>query len=214
MQIPRREGSSAKQVKALADKVGAASLLVLTAPVLGLAVLAIRVEGGGDPIFVQERLGLNGAPFRLYKLRTMGPATNADGSPRTDAERLGRLGRLLRASSVDELPQLVNVLRGEMSLVGPRPLLVQYGPRYTPEQARRHAVRPGLTGWAQVNGRNAISWEEKFRLDTWYIDNWSLGLDAKILAMTAARVLGASGISSAGNATMPEFMGTSGLGAA
>lgn len=203
----------ALRIKTLADKVGAASLLVLTSPLLGLAVLAIRLEGGGDPIFVQERLGLDGKPFRLYKLRTMGPASNADGSPRTDAERLGPLGRLLRASSVDELPQLLNVLRGEMSLVGPRPLLVQYGPRYTPEQARRHAMRPGLTGWAQVNGRNAISWEEKFRLDTWYIDNWSLALDAKILALTAARVLGASGISSAGNATMPEFMGT-GVGTA
>ncbi len=198
----------AMRIKALVDRVGAASLLVLTAPVLGVAMVAIRLEGGGDAIFVQERLGLHGARFRLYKLRTMGPATNADGTPRSDAERLGALGRLLRTSSVDELPQLINVLRGEMSLVGPRPLLVQYGPRYSPAQARRHEMRPGLTGWAQVNGRNAISWEEKFRLDTWYIDHWSLGLDAKILLMTAARVVGASGISSAGNATMPEFMGS------
>lgn len=198
----------AARVKSLVDKAGAVGLLTATAPVLALAVVAIRMQGEGSAFFVQERLGLNGERFRLYKLRTMRPSVDSAGRPLPDAERLTRLGRILRASSIDELPQLLNVLRGEMSLVGPRPLLVQYGPRYSPEQARRHEVKPGITGWAQVNGRNAISWEEKFTLDVWYVDNWSLALDARILALTVARVLRPAGITSSGNATMPEFMGS------
>ena len=196
----------AMRIKALVDRVGAASLLVLTAPVLGVAMVAIRLEGGGDAIFVQERLGLHGARFRLYKLRTMGPATNADGTPRSDAERLGALGRLLRTSSVDELPQLINVLRGEMSLVGPRPLLVQYLERYSPRQARRHAVRPGMTGLVQVRGRNSLTWDDKFEWDVRYVETRSFWLDLKILALTLKVVLVRDGISAAGDATMPEFL--------
>ena len=196
------------RVKGIVDTIGAATGLAVTSPILLLAAAAIRLEGEGDVIFTQERLGLNGERFVLYKLRTMRPRTVADGRTLPDSERLTGLGRFLRAASIDELPQLYNVLRGDMSLVGPRPLLVQYGPRYSPEQARRHEVRPGITGWAQVNGRNAISWEEKFRLDVWYVDNWSLALDARILARTAARLLRPSGISAAGSATMHEFMGS------
>jgi len=149
------------------------------------------------------RPGRGGQPFTVHKLRTMSPGTG------DDAARLTPLGRLLRAASVDELPQLWNVLRGDMSLVGPRPLLMAYLARYTPEQARRHDVLPGITGWAQIHGRNALSHEEKFRLDVWYVDHWSLALDARILAATVWRVLSRSGIAAEGHATMPEFMGTS-----
>ena len=149
-------------------------------------------------------------PFVLYKFRTMREAYNADGTPRPDAERLTRLGRLLRHTSLDELPQLWNVLRGDLSLVGPRPLLMQYLPLYTPEQARRHDVKPGITGWAQVNGRNSISWEDKFSYDVWYVEHWSLWLDLKILILTLIKVTRQTGISQAGHATMQEFTGTTG----
>ena len=163
---------------------------------------------GRPVLYRHKRPGLKGKPFTLYKLRTMVPDTRAEGDASKDAQRLTPLGQRLRALSIDELPQLLNVLRGEMSLVGPRPLMMHYLPRYSPEQARRHDVKPGITGWAQVTGRNAISWEEKFRLDVWYVDHWSLWLDIRILARTVQQVLRREGISSGGHVTMPEFMGT------
>lgn len=163
---------------------------------------------GSPVLFRHQRPGLHGKPFTLLKLRTMTSAPDAGlGSPDGDAARLTELGQLLRSLSVDELPQLFNVLRGEMSLVGPRPLMMHYLARYSPEQARRHDVKPGITGWAQIHGRNSLSWEQKFALDVWYVDHWSPWLDVKILALTAAKVLGRAGISSGGHPTMPEFMG-------
>jgi lipopolysaccharide/colanic/teichoic acid biosynthesis glycosyltransferase len=181
--------------------------LVAAAPLLAATAVAVRLTGA-PVLFRQERPGLHGRTFELLKFRTMRDARDGSGRLRPDAERLTSLGRFLRATSLDELPQLWNVLRGQMSLVGPRPLLVEYLARYTPEQARRHEVRPGITGWAQVNGRNALSWEEKFALDVWYVENWSFWLDVKILGMTVARVLQRQGISRAQHATMPEFLGT------
>jgi len=163
----------------------------------------------GKPVlFRQKRPGLHGQPFWLYKFRTMTDRASADGIALPDAQRLTRLGRFLRASSLDELPELINVLRGEMSLVGPRPLLMEYLDRYTPEQARRHEVRPGITGWAQINGRNALSWEDKFSLDRWYVDNWSAQVDVKILWWTIRQVITRTGIGHGDNETMPRFMGT------
>lgn len=190
------------------DVAGAATGLVVTAPLLAAASVAVRSTMGSPVIFKHQRPGLRGKPFVLYKLRTMRSVPGAEGDPRTDAARLTKLGELLRKASVDELPQLWNVLKGDMSLVGPRPLMMQYLPRYNAHQARRHDVKPGITGWAQVNGRNALSWEEKFDLDVWYVEHQSLWLDAKILAMTALRVLRPTGISAGQHATMPEFMGT------
>ena len=169
---------------------------------------AIRCKLGVPVLFRQQRPGLGGRPFWLLKFRTMTDACDACGNLLPDAARLTSFGLFLRATSLDELPELFNVLKGDMSLVGPRPLLMQYLERYTPEQARRHEVRPGITGWAQVNGRNAITWEEKFRLDVWYVDNWSLWLDIKIIAMTIWKILKREGISQPGEATMTEFMGT------
>ncbi len=195
-------------VKQAVDRGAAAVGLVAVAPVLAVAAVAVRVNLGSPVLFRQERPGRHGKTFRVAKFRTMNDARDAQGNLLPDEDRLTALGRFLRATSIDELPQLWNVLRGELSLVGPRPLLVRYLPRYTPEQARRHDVLPGITGWAQVNGRNAISWDEKFALDVWYVDHWSLALDAKILAMTALKVLRRDGISSTGHATMPEFMGS------
>ncbi len=159
-------------------------------------------------IFRQTRIGLHGRPFTLYKFKTMRDPLPGEDPLATDAERLTRLGRILRATSLDELPTLWNVLKGDMRLVGPRPLLPEYLPRYTPEQRRRHDVKPGITGWAQVNGRNAISWEEKFRLDVWYVDNRSLWLDLRILARTVLQVLARRGVSAPGHATMPAFGGS------
>ena len=193
-------------VKSAIDRGVALAGIVVTAPVVACAAAAIALEDFGSPLFVQERPGLHGRPFRLVKLRTM----RAGGPELSDAERLTRVGRFLRRTSIDELPQLWNVLKGDLSLVGPRPLLMQYLSRYSPEQARRHEVLPGITGWAQVNGRNALSWDEKLRLDVWYVDNWSLGLDLRILARTVAQVFRGSGISAPGEATMPEFMGSRG----
>lgn len=181
--------------------------LTVLSPVLGGIALAVKKKLGSPVVFRQIRPGLYGRPFTLYKFRTMRDARDASGRPLADADRLTAFGRFLRASSLDELPELMNVIRGEMSLVGPRPLLVQYLDRYTPVQARRHEVEPGLTGWAQVNGRNAISWDEKFALDVWYVDNLSFGLDIKIILMTIKKVLGREGISYKGEATMTEFMG-------
>jgi lipopolysaccharide/colanic/teichoic acid biosynthesis glycosyltransferase len=197
-------------VKRVLDLGLASAGLLAAAPVLLAAGLAVRMTLGPPVLFVQQRPGRGGRPFRLVKLRTMRAAAGPDGRPLPDAERLTRLGRFLRATSIDELPQLWNVLRGDVSLVGPRPLLVQYLSRYSPEQARRHDVLPGITGWAQVNGRNAISWEDRFALDVWYVDHRSLALDLKILAMTVARVFQRSGISREGHATMPEFTGSTG----
>ncbi len=162
---------------------------------------------GGRPLFLQRRPGLNGVPFELVKFRTMNDDRGEDGQLLPDEERLTRFGRFLRSTSLDELPELWNVLKGEMSLVGPRPLLTRYLERYTPEQARRHEMKPGITGWAQVNGRNAISWEEKFRLDVSYVDNWSLWLDFRILFLTIGKTVRREGISAESHATMPEFMG-------
>jgi lipopolysaccharide/colanic/teichoic acid biosynthesis glycosyltransferase len=181
-------------------------MLLLAVPLLVLA-WQIRRKLGSPVLFEQVRPGLNGRPFTMVKFRTMTDARGPDGALLPDAQRLTPFGQFLRASSLDELPELWNVLKGDMSLVGPRPLLMEYLPLYTPEQARRHEVRPGITGWAQVNGRNAISWEEKFKLDVFYVDQRSLWLDLKILWLTVKKVLVRDGISAAGDATMPKFMG-------
>lgn len=182
-------------------------LLLLALPLLALAWW-IRHKLGSPVLFRQVRPGLYGKPFTMVKFRTMTDERGADGALLPDAQRLTPFGRFLRASSLDELPELWNVLRGDMSLVGPRPLLMEYLPLYSPEQARRHELRPGITGWAQVNGRNAISWQEKFALDVWYVDNQSLWLDIKILWVTVRKVLVRDGISSAGEATMSKFTGS------
>ena len=187
-------------------------VIVVLAPVLVivLLVLAVLVRSRlGSPVFfTQARPGLHGKPFRLIKFRSMTEARDASGALLSDGDRLTTFGRFLRASSLDELPEVMNVLAGEMSLVGPRPLLMDYLPLYTPEQARRHDIAPGITGWTQVNGRNALTWEEKFALDTWYVDNRSLALDLKILWRTVGKVLRRDGISATGDATMPRFEGT------
>lgn len=182
-------------------------LLVLALPIALLA-LQVRRKLGTPIFFTQVRPGLNGVPFKMVKFRTMTDGRGPDGHLLPDEVRLTPFGRFLRSTSLDELPELWNVLRGEMSLVGPRPLLMQYLPLYSAEQARRHEVRPGVTGWAQVNGRNAISWDEKFKLDVWYVDNQSLWLDIKILWLTVKKVLVRDGISAAGEATMPAFTGS------
>ncbi len=195
-------------VKRAFDLLVTLPVLILVAPVLGVIALLVRLKLGRPVLFSQARPGLNGEIFTLHKFRSMRDAFDADGHPLPDAARLTGFGRILRAASLDELPELWNVLRGEMSLVGPRPLLVQYLERFTPEQARRHAVLPGITGWAQINGRNALTWEEKFRLDVWYVDHWTPGLDLKILALTVWKVLRREGISAPGQATAGEFMGT------
>ena len=182
--------------------------LIILSPLLLVLALLVRINLGAPVFFRQERPGLHEKIFRLYKFRSMKDAVDAQGRELPDEERLGRFGRLLRASSLDELPELFNVLKGEMSLVGPRPLLVKYLPLYNEEQHRRHHVLPGITGWAQVNGRNAISWEEKFRLDVWYVDHWSPWLDLKILFLTVKKVLIHEGISAENQATMEEFKGS------
>ena len=182
--------------------------LVLLSPLLAWLYVRVRRELGTPTWFAQERPGLQGRPFRLVKLRTMTDARDASGQLLPDAQRLTAFGRWLRSTSLDELPELWNVLRGDMSLVGPRPLLMRYLDRYTPEQARRHEVRPGITGWAQINGRNSISWEEKLALDVWYVDNRNLLLDLRILVATFWKVVRREGISAAGEATMPEFIGS------
>jgi sugar transferase EpsL len=194
-------------VKRCIDIVCSGLGLVVVFPILVVLALLIGIQMGRPIMFKQMRPGLNGDPFYMYKFRTMTNAKDEQGNPLPDEQRLTRLGKFLRNTSLDELPELFNVLKGDMSLVGPRPLLMQYLDRYTPAQARRHEVKPGITGWAQVNGRNAITWEEKFALDVWYVDNWSLWLDIRILAMTVVKVFKREGISAAGEATMPEFMG-------
>jgi len=196
-------------MKRAVDVAGSLVGLVLLSPVLILVAVVARLTIGGSVLFVQERPGLRGEIFRMYKFRTMRDVRDASGELLPDQQRISRIGRLLRASSLDELPELLNVLRGDMSLVGPRPLRVEYLDLYTTEQARRHDVRPGITGWAQVNGRNALSWEQKFEHDVWYVDHRSLLLDLKILALTAVRVLRGDGISAPSHATMPPFTGSS-----
>ncbi len=181
--------------------------LVLLSPLLAILALLVWVFQGRPILFRQQRPGYKGRPFIIYKFRTMNDRRDANGNLLPDAERLTPFGRFLRSTSLDDLPQLINVLRGEMSLVGPRPLLMQYLERYSPEQMRRHDVLPGITGWAQVNGRNALSWEEKFRLDVWYVDHWSFWLDMRILFMTLWKVLKREGISQPGHVTMEEFKG-------
>ncbi len=182
------------------------AMIVLSPVILALAIL-VRRKLGSPVLFRQVRPGLHGRPFEMIKFRTMTDARDARGQLLSDSERLTPFGSWLRKTSLDELPELWNVLKGDMSLVGPRPLLMQYLELYTPEQARRHEVRPGVTGWAQINGRNAISWDEKFKLDVWYVDNRSLLLDLKILVATVRKVLGSSGINAPGEATMPVFEG-------
>lgn len=194
--------------KSFFDRTVSLALILVLSPVLMILFLLCRVILGSPVIFQQERPGLNGEIFMMYKFRSMTDAKDEKGNLLPDEKRLTRFGLFMRRTSLDELPELFNILKGDMSFVGPRPLLVRYLDRYTPEQARRHEVRPGLTGWAQVNGRNAISWEEKFKLDVWYVDHWTFGLDLKILFMTVVKVLKRDGISSEGQATMEEFMGT------
>ncbi len=195
-------------VKRLFDIAASAAALLLLSPVLAVTAVLVRIYLGSPVLFRQTRPGLHGKPFQLVKFRTMLDARAADGTLLSDADRLTRFGRALRASSLDELPELWNVLKGEMSLVGPRPLLMQYLPRYTPHQARRHEVRPGLTGWAQINGRNALGWDAKFDLDVWYVENRSFWLDLKIMLLTVRSIFVRQGISAEGHETMPEFMGS------
>jgi lipopolysaccharide/colanic/teichoic acid biosynthesis glycosyltransferase len=195
-------------VKRAFDLTVALIALILLAIPIGLVALCVRVRLGTPVFFRQQRPGLGGRPFGMLKFRTMTDARDAGGALLPDGQRLPPFGVSLRASSLDELPGLFNVLKGEMSLVGPRPLLMQYLPLYSAHQARRHEVRPGITGWAQVNGRNALSWEEKFDYDIWYVDNRSLWVDLRILWFTVKKVLNRDGISAAGEATMPAFRGS------
>ena len=195
------------KLKRAVDVAAASGGLAVTWPVLAGAALATLATLGRPVLFRQPRPGHRGRIFTAFKFRTMREESGPDGAPLPDAERLTAVGRFIRRSSIDELPQLWNVLRGDISLVGPRPLLVRYLPRYSAEQMRRHDVLPGITGRAQVNGRNATTWDERFAHDLWYVDHWSLGLDLKIIALTAWKVLAGSGVSRTGHATMPEFMG-------
>lgn len=197
-------------MKRLTDIVLALLALVLLAPVMLVVAWLVARRLGSPVLFRQTRPGLHGRPFVMIKFRTMRDALDAHGQPLPDSERLTPFGLWLRSTSLDELPELWNVLKGDMSLVGPRPLLMEYLPLYSPEQARRHEVRPGITGWAQVNGRNAISWEDKFRLDVWYVDQQSLWLDMRILWLTVRRVWQRDGISQQGQATAEKFTGTAG----
>ena len=195
-------------LKRVFDVLVSAVALLLLCPVILFVAWQIRRKMGSPVLFRQVRPGLNGKPFEMIKFRTMKDALDASGNPLADAERLTPFGQFLRSSSLDELPELWNVLRGDMSLVGPRPLLMEYLPLYSAEQARRHEVRPGVTGWAQVNGRNTLRWEDKFKLDVWYVDNRSFWLDIKVLFLTVKKVLIRDGISADGEATMAKFTGS------
>ena len=197
-----------KSVKRISDiAIAALALLMLSPLFVGLCCLVILLLGC-PAFFRQQRPGLNGKPFILVKFRTMTDARDAQRNLLTDDKRLTPFGRFLRSTSLDELPELINVLKGEMSIVGPRPLLMRYLDRYTPEQARRHEVKPGITGWAQVNGRNALTWEQRFKYDVWYVDHLSLWLDLKIIALTILNILKREGINQPGQATMEEFLGS------
>lgn len=195
-------------MKRLLDIFGACAGMVFLAPVLLVVAMFVRLKIGSPVLFRQLRPGLGGKSFTIYKFRTLMDKRDKKGNLLSDKERLTSSGRFLRKTSIDELPELFNVIKGDMSIVGPRPLLIQYLDRYTPEQARRHEVKPGITGWAQVNGRNAIGWEDKFKLDVWYVDNWSLWLDVRIIALTVWKILKREGISQPGQATMEEFWGS------
>ncbi|MCE8039245.1 sugar transferase [Halomonas sp. MCCC 1A11062] len=194
-------------MKRLFDIVVSLLALILLSPVMLVVALLVRLKLGAPVLFRQTRPGLHGRPFEMVKFRTMLDAVDDSGQPLPNAQRMTRLGSVLRATSLDELPELWNVLKGDMSLVGPRPLLMEYLPLYTPRQARRHEVRPGVTGWAQINGRNALSWEQKFELDVWYVDNRSLWLDLRILLLTVKKVLVREGIAHDGDVAMPRFRG-------
>lgn len=196
-------------LKRFFDIIASAIALILLSPIITIVAWQISRKLGSPVLFRQTRPGLNGKPFTMIKFRTMRDAVDKNGSPLPDAERMTPFGNFLRSTSLDELPELWNVFKGDMSLVGPRPLLTEYLPLYSNEQARRHEVRPGVTGWAQINGRNAISWEEKFKLDVWYVDNHSFWLDLKILFLTVKKVFIRDGISAAGEATMSKFTGSS-----
>ncbi len=196
-------------MKRLLDLTTALFSLLLFSPIICILMLLIRLKLGSPVFFTQTRPGLHGQPFKMVKFRTMTDTRDVDGRLLPDSVRLTTFGRFLRSTSLDELPELWNVLKGDMSLVGPRPLLMEYLTYYSPEQARRHEVRPGITGWAQINGRNAISWEEKFKLDVWYVDNQTFWLDLKILLLTIKKVFVREGISAEGEATMPKFTGSS-----
>lgn len=204
----RHQESVGIALKRFLDVVISALVLMLLWPPIVFIAWQIRRKLGSPILFRQVRPGMHGKPFQMIKFRTMRDTTDTDDKPLPDSERMTPFGSFLRASSLDELLELWNVLKGDMSLVGPRPLLMEYLPRYTPEQFRRHEVRPGVTGWAQVNGRNALSWEEKFRLDVWYVDNRSFWLDLKIIFLTVKKVLMRDGISADGEVTMPKFMGS------
>jgi lipopolysaccharide/colanic/teichoic acid biosynthesis glycosyltransferase len=194
-------------VKRTFDILVSSLLLLLALPLMVLTAFLVYFALGRPILFLQQRPGFRGRPFILYKFRTMAGTTGADGKPLPDAERLGSIGRLLRRTSLDELPELLNVLRGEMSLVGPRPLLMSYLDKYTAEQARRHEVRPGITGWAQVNGRNAAPWSDQFKMDVWYVDNHNFWLDFRILLRTGRLVFSGKGVNEPGQATREEFTG-------
>ena len=195
-------------MKRLVDILASFVGIILLTPVFLLVAFLIRKNLGSPVIFSQIRSGIDGKPFKMYKFRSMKNAIDTSGNPLPDAERLTPFGKKLRSTSLDELPELWNVLKGDMSLVGPRPLLMEYLPLYDKEQYRRHNVRPGITGWAQINGRNAISWEDKFKLDVWYVDNQSLKLDLKILLLTIKKVFIKEGISSSGEVTTSKFTGS------
>ena len=194
-------------IKRILDFVLSIIIMLVCLPVMLIVGLIIFLTEGKPIFFFHERPGKDGQPFKLIKFRSMRNARDAEGNLLPDGERITNFGNFIRKTSIDELPEFINVLRGEMSLVGPRPLLMQYVDRYSPQQFRRHEVLPGITGWAQVNGRNTISWNEKFMLDIWYIDHWSVWLDIKILLLTVWKVISGEGISQAGRATMDEFMG-------
>ena len=200
-----------KLIKLVGDRLVAAIALILLSPILLILAVAIYFNMGGSVIFAQPRGGTNNCVFTFYKFRTMTDERDSEGNLLPDMQRLTPLGRFLRQTSLDELPQLWNVLIGDMSFVGPRPLIAVYLDRYTRDQARRHEVKPGITGWAQINGRNSISWEEKFKLDIWYIDHWSLWLDLKIMLKTFLKIVKKEGVDENQKSTMTEFMGTSGL---
>jgi lipopolysaccharide/colanic/teichoic acid biosynthesis glycosyltransferase len=209
-------GSNVRTVRAHVDRtkravdvIGAGLALVVLSPILGVAACAVLVTMGSPILYRDTRAGRDGDPFELLKFRTMRALMPGETIPESDGARITRIGRILRATSVDELPSLVNVLRGDLSLVGPRPLPVRYVPRYSPTQARRLEVRPGITGWAQVNGRNDISWDDRFALDVWYVDHRSLGLDLRIVVSTVGKLVRREGISHEDHASMPEFTGTS-----
>lgn len=193
--------------KRFIDIIASLCALILLAPVMAIVAWNIRKKLGSPVLFRQVRPGRDGKPFEMVKFRTMRDAVDSNGNPLEDSQRMTPFGAFLRASSLDELPELWNVLKGDMSLVGPRPLLMEYLPLYSDEQNRRHEVRPGVTGWAQVNGRNALSWDEKFKLDIWYVDNQSLWLDLRILFMTVKKVVVKEGISASGEVTMSKFTG-------